>query len=151
MILITAATGQVGRAAARCLLASGAPVRALVRDPAKAGGLEGAELVRGSFEAEASLARALEGVTAMLLAGRDSPGYVAQIERAIAAAERAHVGHIVALSAIGACADSPIALMRDHCEIEQRLRAGAGSWTFLRPRAFLDAHRDVFLGDAAHA
>jgi uncharacterized protein YbjT (DUF2867 family) len=137
MILITAATGQVGRAATLGLLESGVPVRALVRDPDKARGLEGAELVRGSFEDGASLKRALDGVTTMLLAGRDSPEYVAQIERVIAAAERAHVGHIVALSAIGAAADSPIALMRDHCEIERRLRAGAGRWTFLRPHLYL--------------
>jgi nucleoside-diphosphate-sugar epimerase len=50
MILITAATGQVGRAAALGLLESGVPVRVLVRDPAKAGGLERAEL--GSWPPE---------------------------------------------------------------------------------------------------
>jgi hypothetical protein len=34
MILITAATGQVGREAINGLIATGAPLRALVRDPA---------------------------------------------------------------------------------------------------------------------
>jgi uncharacterized protein YbjT (DUF2867 family) len=137
MILITAATGQIGRAATRMLIESGAPVRALVRDPARADGLSGAELVQGSYEDDASLARALSGVQAVLLAGRDSPGYVEQLTRVIAAAENAHVEHLVALSAIGASASSPIALMRDHCEVEQLVKRSARSWTILRPHLFM--------------
>ena len=137
MILVTAATGQVGRAAARALLASGAGVRALVRDPAKATGLDGAELVQGTFEDEDALARALRGVTTLFLAGRDSPAYVEQIGRVADAAEHAGVGHIVALSAIGAAEASPVALFRDHWEVEQRVRRGPVGWTFLRPHLYL--------------
>jgi uncharacterized protein YbjT (DUF2867 family) len=137
MILITAATGQIGRAATRTLVASGARVRALVRDPSRAAGLDGAELVKGSFENEASLARALDGVQSVLLAGRDNPGYVAQLERIVAAAASAHVEHVVALSAIGAAASSPTALMRDHHEVEQLVKQRATSWTFLRPHLYM--------------
>ena len=137
MILITAATGQIGRAATRTLVESGARVRALVRDTSRAAGLAGAELVQGSFEDEASLARALYGVKTVLLAGRDNPGYVAQLERVVAAAVSAHVEHMVALSAIGAAASSPIALMRDHHEVEQLVKRHATSWTFLRPHLYM--------------
>ena len=137
MILITAATGQIGRAATRRLVESGVPVRALVRDPARAGELSGAELVRGSYEDDASLALALTGVRAVLLAGRDNPGYVAQIGRVIEAAVRAQVEHVVALSAIGASASSPIALMRDHHEVEQLVRRSGRSWTILRPHLYM--------------
>jgi uncharacterized protein YbjT (DUF2867 family) len=49
MILITAATGQIGGAAARSLIDRGVAVRTLVRDPPRTAGLEGAELVQGSF------------------------------------------------------------------------------------------------------
>jgi uncharacterized protein YbjT (DUF2867 family) len=115
----------------------GADVRALARAPELAEGLDGAELVQGSYEDEASLDRALDGVTAMLLAGRDSPEYVAQLERVIAAAERAGIGQIVALSAIGAAAASPVSLMRDHAEVEGRLRSGRTRWTVLRPHLYL--------------
>src|ERR1700712_4692660 len=137
MILVTAATGQVGSAATRSLLAAGVPVRALVRDPARAAGSGGAELAKGSFDDEESLARAFRGVTAVLLAGRDSPHHAAQLTRAIAAAERAGVEHIVALSAIGASAASPIELMRDHAEVEGRVRAGVARWTLLRPHLYM--------------
>jgi uncharacterized protein YbjT (DUF2867 family) len=137
MILVTGATGQVGGAATRSLLAAGVPVRALVRAPGRATGIDGAELATGSFDDEQSLARALSGVSAVLLAGRDNPHYAAQMERVLAAAERAGVEHVVALSAIGASAGSPIALMRDHAEVEARVRAGTVRWTFLRPHLYM--------------
>jgi hypothetical protein len=41
---------------------------------ARATALAGAEVVAGSFEDDPSLARALDGVDAMLLAGRDNDG-----------------------------------------------------------------------------
>ena len=137
MILITAATGQVGGQAARELVAAGAPVRALVRDPSRAAGLAGAEVVTGSFDDDASLARALDGVETMLLAGRDSPDAVAQHQRVLDHARRAGVRHVVKLSAIGAAADSPVALMRDHHEVDEEVRQGAAEWTFLKPHLFL--------------
>ena len=58
MILITGATGQVGFEALKALIAGGAEVRALVRNPAALGDLQGAEIVQGSFEDDASLTRA---------------------------------------------------------------------------------------------
>jgi len=137
MILVTAATGQVGGEAARELVRAGARVRALVRDPAAAGELGGAEIVPGSFDDDASLERALSGVDAMLLAGRDSPDSVAQHERVLAQAARAGVGHVVKLSAIGARAGSPIALMREHEHVDARVRAGAAAWTLLRPHLYM--------------
>jgi uncharacterized protein YbjT (DUF2867 family) len=137
MILITAATGQVGGQAARELVATGAPVRALVRDAAGATGLAGAEVVTGSFDDDVSLARALDGIDTMLLAGRDSPDAVAQHQRVLEHARRAGVRHVVKLSAIGAAADSPVALMRDHHEVDEEVRRGPAEWTFLKPHLFM--------------
>ena len=137
MILVTAATGQVGRQAARELVGAGAQVRALVRDPARAVGLGGAEAVTGCFDDDASLERALRGVDALLLAGRDGPESVAQHERVLAHAEQAGVAHIVRLSAIGAGAGSPIALMREHEQVDARVRAGSAGWTLLRPHLYM--------------
>jgi uncharacterized protein YbjT (DUF2867 family) len=137
MILITAATGQVGGHAARELVAAGAPIRALVRDPSRATGLTGAEVVAGSFEDDASLARALDGVETMLLAGRDSPVATAQHRRVLANARRAGVRHIVKLSALGAAPDSPIALMREHHDVDEEVRQGSADWTLLKPHLFM--------------
>lgn len=137
MILITAATGQVGSQAAQELLQAGTPVRAFVRDPSRATALSGAEVVAGSFEDDASLARALDGVDAMLLAGRDSPDAVGQHRRVLDHARRAGVRHIVKLSAIGAAPDSPVALMREHHEVDEEVRQGPATWTLLKPHLFM--------------
>jgi uncharacterized protein YbjT (DUF2867 family) len=63
-----------------------------------------AEIVQGSFEDDASLARAMEGVEARLLAGRDGPDAVSQHRRVLEHARRGVVSHIVKLSAVGASA-----------------------------------------------
>lgn len=137
MILITGATGQVGHEAVNALVAAGAAVRALVRDPAGARGIHGAQVVQGSFEDDASLARALDGIDTMLLAGRDSPEAVSHHKRVLTHARRANVRHIVKLSAIGASPDSPVALMRDHHAIDEELRDGPASWTLLKPHLYM--------------
>lgn len=137
MILVTAATGQVGNAALRGLAASGAAIRALVRDPSGFAAPEGVEVAMGDFDDEASLVRALDGVRVLFLAGRDSPDAVARHRRVLAVARRAGVGHIVKLSAIGAAPRSAVALMREHHEVDEEIRRGPAGWTFLKPHLFM--------------
>jgi len=136
-VLITGATGQVGREAVNALVAAGVAVRALVRNPSGTMGLRGAEIVEGSFDDDASLLRAFDGIETMLLAGRDSPDIVSQHQRVLAHARRVNVQHIVKLSAIGASSDSPVALMREHYAIDQEVRAGPASWTLLKPHLYM--------------
>lgn len=136
MILVTAATGQVGREVVRRLAGAG-PVRAMVRDPAAAGELGSAEIAVASFEDAGAMAAAMDGADVVFLAGRDSPDYVAGQERAIAAATAAGVRHVVKLSALGARPDSPVELMRDHRAVEERLWASGMAWTFLRPHLYM--------------
>ncbi len=93
--------------------------------------------MQGSFEDDASLARAVDGVETMLLAGRDGPGAVSQHRRVLAHARRAGVSHVVKLSAIGASAASPIALMREHEEVEELVRESGASFTLLKPHLYM--------------
>ena len=137
MILITAATGQVGSAALNVLVAAGAEVRALVRDPSAFAAPEGVQVVQGDFDDEISMAKALRGVAVMLLAGRDSPDSVSQHRRALAQARQAGVRHIVKLSAIGASPESPIALMREHHEVDDEVCKGPAVWTLLKPHLYM--------------
>ncbi|MDB5964524.1 MAG: putative Flavin reductase [Polaromonas sp.] len=67
-ILVLGATGGTGRLIVKEALARGLEVRALVRSPAKAGGLEGAELFIGDARDEATLREALEGRDAVVSA-----------------------------------------------------------------------------------
>ncbi|MFF3458498.1 NAD(P)H-binding protein [Streptomyces sp. NPDC002730] len=66
-ILVTGATGTVGRQVVAELLDRGHTVRALTRDPAKADFPAGVEVVQGDLTDPDSLAAALEGVTGLHL------------------------------------------------------------------------------------
>ncbi|QWB21973.1 MULTISPECIES: NAD(P)H-binding protein [Streptomyces] len=66
-ILVTGATGTVGRQVVAELLARGHAVRALTRDAAKAVLPDGVEVVEGDLTDPGSLAPALEGITGLHL------------------------------------------------------------------------------------
>ena len=65
-VLVVGATGTVGGAAARALVASGAQVRALVRSPERAKQLAGVEIMQGDLADPAALRQALTGVQTAL-------------------------------------------------------------------------------------
>lgn len=66
-ILVTGATGYVGRNVLPQLVSAGVDVRALTRDPARAKVPAGVDLVRGDLSRPDSLSEALEGVERMYL------------------------------------------------------------------------------------
>lgn len=67
MILVTGATGTVGRQVVSHLRERGVPVRAVTRDPASAGLPAGVEVVRGDLADPASLEPHLEGAELVFL------------------------------------------------------------------------------------
>ncbi|WP_035841457.1 NAD(P)H-binding protein [Kitasatospora azatica] len=136
MILVTGATGTVGREVARQLAARG-PVRVLVRDPGRLA-VTGPQLetVRGSYADGAALDRALTGVTAAFLV-TNHPSEPDD-ERFVRAARAAGLGHLVKLSAFAV--GDPTAtdfITRRQRANEQLIRDSGLRWTFLRPRAFM--------------
>src|SRR3982751_6907874 len=66
-ILVTGATGNVGREVVEQLVKRGANVRALVRDPAKANFPAGVEVVQGDLLDVDSLRSAFSGVSTLFL------------------------------------------------------------------------------------
>src|SRR5256886_15366876 len=112
MILVTGATGNVGSALLRQLVASGARVRCLVRDPRRLGPERvRVQIALGDLSQPASFRNALRGVDAVVhlaAAIRDQPR--ASIEelnavatlRLLRAAERTGVERFVFFSALGA-------------------------------------------------
>ena len=131
MILVTAATAPVGRSIVEQLVAAGRPVRALTRDPAKAALPPGAEVVAGDLSDTASLAAAIDGVSAVFLLAV-VPGFE---DGFLAAARDAGVRRIVfqssgAIDDDAAAQPDPIAAF--HHGIEEAVRASGLQWTFLR-------------------
>jgi hypothetical protein len=123
MILVTGATGNVGSEVVRLLRERGAPVRAFVRDTAKAAEKLGddVELAVGDFSDAASVQRALLGVDGVFLSSADSPQKVGYETGVIDAAAAAGVRRIVKASTIRAEIGSPLPPFDWHGRIEQHL------------------------------
>jgi uncharacterized protein YbjT (DUF2867 family) len=148
-ILITGATGTVGRPLARALARSNdLDVRALVRDPDRAADLDGVALIRGSFEDAASLDAALAGVDTAVLITAPGPAAADQAKAVIDRAAAAGVRKIVRLSAIKASADGPTANTRSHARTEADLAASGLTYVALRPQLFM---QNLLMGGAAIA
>ncbi|WP_067819021.1 NAD(P)H-binding protein [Actinomadura kijaniata] len=132
MFLVTGATGNVGAELVRALLATGAPVRALVRGPdAPVPG--GARPVLGDLDDPGTLAGAFEGVEGVfLLPGR------ADMAGLLAGARDAGVRRVVLVSGgSAALADMSNPISRSMTLSERAVRDSGLAWTFLRPRAFM--------------
>lgn len=136
MILVTAATGQVGAPLVRALSARGVRCRALVRRDVPGLDLPGVEQVRGDFHDAASLDRAMAGVSRVYLACSPVPTQPVLEGLVIAAAERNGVRHVVKLSAYDAHDANPSDFRRWNGLAERRLMESGLAWTILRPTAF---------------
>ena len=131
MILVTAATAPVGRSIVEQLVAAGREVRALTRDPVKAGLPAAAEIVAGDLSDPASLSAAFKDVTAVFLLAA-TPGFAPAF---LQAAKEATIRRIVFQSS-GAVDDDaeeqPNAIAAFHHDIERQIRESGLEWTFLR-------------------
>ena len=136
MLLVTGATGHIGRELARELDARGAKFRVLVRDPARATGLpERAERVIGDLGQPETLPPAFDGADGLFLL---VPGIGADhTAHAVAAARAAGVRRIVHLSSYAVIGDPMPAMGRWHHEREQLIRASSVPATILRPSGFM--------------
>lgn len=138
VLLVTGASGHLGRRAAELLLeAKAGKVIAGTRDPSKISDLaaKGAELRKVDFD-DPALAEGFKGVERLLLISTDAldkPGRrLAQHKAAIEAAKKAGVKHIVYTSMPKPEPGSPIPFAPDHYGTEQALAESGLGWTVLR-------------------
>ncbi len=159
MILIVGASGCLGSAVSRRLLARRLPVRVASRRPASLAGLRacGAEVRLLDLAREDMLTPACEGVTTVFAAahallGRgahrsevvDRDGHLALIE----AARAAGVRRFVYTSVLRASPDHPVDFWRTKSLVEQALKSSGMEFTILRPSAFMDIHAHRLIGRA---
>ncbi len=137
MILVTGATGNVGGAVLRRLVAEGRPARALIRSPDQAQRLPaGVETVTGGFEDKDALARAMEGVDAVYMTAFDHPDLLALQANVIAAARAAGVRVVARISGMGADENAEAVYTRYHGIGDRQLACSGLGYVLLRPNWF---------------
>jgi NAD(P)H dehydrogenase (quinone) len=138
MIIVTGASGQLGRAVVDNLLARVAAERvaASVRDPSKLTDLQrrGIRVRHGDFSDPESLDKAFEGASTVLIVSTNALGgeAVRQHRNAITAATAAGAKRIVYTSHMGVSPLSPFPPMADHAATEEALRDSGTAFTSLR-------------------
>jgi uncharacterized protein YbjT (DUF2867 family) len=138
MILVVGASGTNGREVVSRLAQAGQRVRAMVRDPGKAGELraEGVEVVAGDLDDPPSLDKALKGIDRAFFLAAVDRRYVDWFRNFLDAARRSGSPHVVKFSGMGAASDSPAELMRQHGQTDEALAASGLPYTILRPNSF---------------
>jgi uncharacterized protein YbjT (DUF2867 family) len=138
-VLVTGATGTIGRDVARQLSGNGVSVRAGIRDQAKARKQLAANiaLVPFDFENEKTFSEALEGVEKVFLLPPLLPNQLEVMNTFVDAAKRAGVRHIVKLSAIGIDDETQPTAIKSHGANERHIRESGVAFTFLRPNSFM--------------
>jgi uncharacterized protein YbjT (DUF2867 family) len=135
-ILVTGATGTLGRAVVPALLKAGHQVRALSRTRQESRG--GVEWVWGDLAAGSGVADAVRGVEAiahLATSGRKGRGHVdlAGTRTLLAAARDAGVRHLLLTSIVGA---DRAPGYRHKLEAERLVREGGLGWTIVRATQF---------------
>jgi len=135
-ILVTGATGRVGRIVVDELLRAGMPVRALTRRPENAAMPAGAEVVAGDLTMPASLEAPLQGVGAVFLVWTAAPATAPAVVAQLAEQHR----RVVYLSAPHRTPhpffQQPNPLRNLHAEIERLLTDTGLDVAILRPGMF---------------
>lgn len=134
-ILVTGATGSVGREVLIALTQRGIPIRALSRDAQTVDDWkrQGIDAAIGSLD---DLDAALDGCQRVFLLSAATPDQYAQDRLAIDSCLAAGISHIVKLSSGDAVPDSPISWARGHAYSDAYLQRSGLSFTLLKPSAF---------------
>ncbi|MEC3958389.1 NAD(P)H-binding protein [Nocardia sp. CDC153] len=136
MLLLTGATGNIGRELTRILDADGIEFRALVRDSTRAEILPlSAEPARGDLDDPAALQHAMIGVTTLFLLVQGMG--LNHTRNALAAAEHAGVGRIVLISSAHVLVEPLPAMGSWHHAREELVRASGIPATILRPGGYM--------------
>lgn len=142
-IVVTGATGNIGRAVVDYLNSTGHKVRAMTRKPAKAGLPDGVTVVAGDFSAPETLPTAFNGAEKMFLF--PDPRSASAVLRV---AEESGIRHVVALSSGVAGDDEAVpepegAPGRAYYQEFEHVVTGSGlDWTIVRCGAFATNARD---------
>jgi uncharacterized protein YbjT (DUF2867 family) len=146
-VLVTGATGRIGREVVAELLDAGVPVRALTRQPTTAGVPKAVEVVAGDLTVPDSLDAALQGVGAVFLLWTAPPDTAPAVVERLAL----HTRRVVFLSAPHQTPhpffQQPNPMARFYAEVEGLIVAAGLESTFIRP-GMLASNAEFWWGPA---
>jgi uncharacterized protein YbjT (DUF2867 family) len=157
MILVVGATGNLGGAVTRMLLAQGQPIRILARSQSNYQPLAdaGAQVVLGDLKQRGSLDPACEGVNTVITTansaargGEDNPQTV-DLEgnrNLIDAAKAAGVKQFIFVSVLTADPNSPVPFIQAKGKTEDYLRASGIPYTILAPNGYMEVMVAMVVG-----
>ena len=139
MILITGATGKVGKELVRNLSERRSGFKVMVRskEAVKDFEAQGIKAVLGDFERPETFGGALANIRSVFLLTTPRPDNLAIERKFLAACKSKGIRHVVRLSAIGANPWAASALLRNHGKGEAELEDSGLPWTILRPTIFM--------------
>jgi uncharacterized protein YbjT (DUF2867 family) len=139
-ILVTGASGVLGRTLVTAFAEAGLPARQAVRNLKKA--KPGVDSVRLDYSEPATIGPALTGIRGLLLMAPSlDPNAPAELGPVVARAKEAGVQHIVFISAFGVNHNEPAPLrVVEHLVMDSGL-----SYTILRPNFFMENFSEGFL------
>ena len=154
MIIVTGATGQLGRLVIAGLLKTtpAAHIVAAVRDVAKAADLAalGVQVRRADYDDAASLDAAFAGATKVLLISSSELGRrVPQHRAVIDAAVRAGAG-LLAYTSVLRADGSELSLAAEHRETEALIRGSGLTYSLLRNGWYIENYTGGLAGALAH-
>lgn len=152
-ILVTGATGNVGRHVIQQLTRRGAKVRALVRNPAAADLPDGVEVVQGDLLDVDALREAFQGVSTLFLLNAVVADEFTQALITLNVAREAGVKRVVYLSVIHSDRYVNVPHFAGKFGVERMIEQMGFNATILRPAYFMDNDltiKDVVLGHGVY-
>jgi uncharacterized protein YbjT (DUF2867 family) len=135
MILITGASGNVGKEVLKQIVPTGAKVRAAFQTVTKAAAApSGVEIATMEYNQPETIQAALNGVDRVFLVGPPTPNLPALERKAVDEIKQSGVRHIVKLSAMGG---RDVIFPRQHADSEDYIKSSGVAYTFLRPNGFM--------------
>lgn len=139
MILITGATGNIGKELCRLLAEAEIPARAMCRKDEQLEQFRklGIEAVLADFENPKSLLQAMQGCERMFLLTSPTLSHTQMEKSIIHIAEKAGIKYIVRVSTADTNLSAKLSYAKSHAEIDHYLRSKKLDWTILRPTGFM--------------
>jgi uncharacterized protein YbjT (DUF2867 family) len=135
MILITGASGNVGKEVLKQIVATGAKVRATFQSVSKAAiAPSGVDIVTMDYNQPQTIQAALKGVERVFLVGPPTPNLTALERKVIDEIKQSGAPHVVNLSAMGG---RGAIFPRQHADSEDYIKSSGVPYTFLRPNGFM--------------